>query len=132
LGASHAIALTSATSSGGKTARATRPRFVLEPLEPLLAEASSPVPDAIGRHIYSSSDVAIGVPTGRQQHELGAHHDPVGQRQTRRPPLQLGTHSGLELDTCCHSSHAITFVNPPAVPSTRQNLRRAALRQHVK
>jgi hypothetical protein len=29
LGSSHATALTCATSSGGKTARATRPRFVL-------------------------------------------------------------------------------------------------------
>ncbi len=68
LGSSHATALTSATSSGGKAARATRPRSILETLESLLAEASSPVSDAVGRHVYPRGDLAVGMPLGRQQH----------------------------------------------------------------
>jgi hypothetical protein len=37
-GNSHAIALTSATCSGGKTLRATRPRLVPQPLQALLGK----------------------------------------------------------------------------------------------
>jgi len=110
LGNSHAIAFTSATSSGGKTARATRPRSILKTPKSLLAEASSPVPDAIGRHVDARGDLAIRVALGRQQHKLGTNHHPVGQRQARRPPPQLDTGLAIELDRCCHSSHAITFV----------------------
>jgi len=68
------------------------------------------------------------VTVGRQQHQLRANDDAVGQRQTASPPLKLATHLAVvEFDRCRHSSHDITFVNPPVVPSSRQNFRRAAL-----
>jgi hypothetical protein len=44
-GNSHASALTSATCSGGKTALAARSRSILEPVQTLLEEASSPATD---------------------------------------------------------------------------------------
>jgi len=128
LGSSHAIALTWATSSGGKTARATRPRSILKTLDALEREPFSPAGDAIGGHVQARGDLAVGVPGGRQQHQLRADHDAIGQRQAGRAALQLPTDIGVELDRCRHSSHAITFVNQPAAPSTRRNLRRAALR----
>jgi hypothetical protein len=127
LGSSHAIALTCATSSGGKTARTTRPRSILETLDALSSEPFSPAGDAIGGHIEARGDLEIGEPLGRQQHQLRTHHHAVGQRQAARAALELTTNLGVELDRCRHSSHAITFVNSPAAPSTRRNLRRAAL-----
>jgi hypothetical protein len=81
LGSSHAIALTWATSSGGKTARTTRPRSILKTLDALSRELFSPARDAIGGHIEARGDLAIGVPLGRQQHQLRPHHDAVRQRQ---------------------------------------------------
>jgi len=66
---------------------------------------------------------------GRQQHQLRADHHPIGQRQARRPTLELTANLGVELDGCCHSSHAITFVNQSAPPSTRRNFRRGPLRR---
>jgi len=44
-GSSHAIALTCATSSGGKAPRSTRPRLIAKSFEPLFAESSPPLPD---------------------------------------------------------------------------------------
>jgi hypothetical protein len=44
-GSSQALAFTRATSSGGKTTRASRALPILEPREPLLEEASPPAPD---------------------------------------------------------------------------------------
>jgi hypothetical protein len=117
LGSSHATAFTWATSSGGKTARTTRPRSILKTLDALSREPFSPAGDAIGGHIEARGDLAIGVPLGRQQHQLRAHHDAVGQRQAGRAARELSTDLGVELDRCRHSSHAITFVNSPAAPS---------------
>jgi hypothetical protein len=51
------------------------------------------------------------VALGGQQHELGADDNPVGQRQAGRPLIELAAGLGVELDRCCHSSHAVTFVN---------------------
>lgn len=124
---SQATALTSATSSGGKTARPPRPRSILEPLDAFVAEASSPIPDPVGRHIDALGDLAVGVALGGQQHELGAHDNPVGQRQAGRPLRELAANLSLELDRCCRSSHAVAFVNWLLAPSTRWNFRRGVL-----
>jgi hypothetical protein len=85
-GSSHAIALTSATCSGGKTARSTRPRPVAQPLQTMLGESSSPATDQTGRAIKARRDLGVGQPIG------GIQHDPraldVLERQllrTRRP-----------------------------------------------
>jgi hypothetical protein len=68
------------------------------------------------------------VTIGCQQHQLRANDDAVGQRQAAGPLHKLATHLAVvEFDRCRHSSHAITFVNLAAVPSSRQNFRRTAL-----
>jgi hypothetical protein len=64
-GSSQAIALTSATCSGGKTARASRALLVGEPSEPLVAESSSPLTDALGRAVESLGDLGVGLPARR-------------------------------------------------------------------
>jgi hypothetical protein len=128
LGNSHAIALTCATSCGGKTARATRPRSILKTLDALNGKPFSPVRDPVGRHVHPRSDLTIGAPVGGQQHQLRADHNPIGQRQAARPPLKLTTGLLIKLDRCRRHSHAITFVNLTATPSAaRQNFRPAAL-----
>ncbi|MCA1680189.1 MAG: hypothetical protein LC777_15170, partial [Actinobacteria bacterium] len=64
---------------------------------------------------------------GRKQHQLRANDDAVGQRQAASAALQHAAHLRIEFDRCGHPSHAITFVNLSATPSSRQNLRRGAL-----
>src|SRR5437773_11294767 len=59
-GSSHASALTSATCTGGKTPRPTRPRSLLKPLQPLLAEAFSPRRDRLARLTEPLGDLRVG------------------------------------------------------------------------
>jgi hypothetical protein len=70
-GSSQAIALTSATCSGGETARAPRALPVGETLEPLGAESSSPLADALGGAVEPLGDLAVG-------HALGGVDDHPG------------------------------------------------------
>jgi hypothetical protein len=77
LGSSHAIALTCATSRGGKTARATRALEILKPAQSPLAEASSPAPDRLARHPEPLTDLGVRQTLGRKQHQLGPLHLPV-------------------------------------------------------
>jgi hypothetical protein len=69
-GNSRAIAFTSATCSGGKTARATRARLVLQPLKTVLGEPSSPTPDQPRRSIQPCGDLGV------MQTISGIEHDP--------------------------------------------------------
>jgi hypothetical protein len=63
-GSSQAIALTSATCSGGKTARATRARPVPEPVEAILKKAPSPLPHDPRRGVKPNGDLGVGQPVG--------------------------------------------------------------------
>jgi hypothetical protein len=89
-GSSQATAFTCATSSGGKTARATRPRSILEPLEPLVVEASSPAGDDLRRRLQPAGDLHVRQPLGRVQDHLRPLHDLVRQRVAGDPALELG------------------------------------------
>jgi hypothetical protein len=89
LGNSHAIALTWATSSGGKTTRATRARSILKPVKPLLVEATSPPPDHVGIHVQAPCDLRVRRTLRRIEDELGALHPLVSERVARRPMLEL-------------------------------------------
>ena len=64
-GSSHARALTSATCPGGKTPRPTRPRSLLKPLQPLLAEAVSPRRNRLARLTQALGDLRVRSPLGR-------------------------------------------------------------------
>lgn len=97
-GGSHATALTWATSSGGKTARATRARSVLEPLEALLREAFSPPPNDLGRHVEPASDLNVGHPARRIEHQLGSLDLPVRAGVASRHVLELATLPGTQSD----------------------------------
>src|SRR4051812_8163162 len=86
-GNSQAIALTSATCSGGKTARATRTRLVLQPLKAPLGESSPPAPDQTRRRVEPRRDLRVG-------HTIrGVEHDPrplhLLERQLLRPSRPL-------------------------------------------
>lgn len=88
-GSSQATALTWATSSGGKTARPARPRFVLEPVEALLAEASSPAPHRFGRQLEAARDLNVGLALGRIEDEPGSLDDLERQRVAGGAMLEL-------------------------------------------
>jgi hypothetical protein len=75
-GSSHASALTSAICAGGETPRAARPRFLLETLQPLTAEPSSPVRHRLAGDIEPLSDLLTGHTISRVQDRLRAHHWP--------------------------------------------------------
>jgi hypothetical protein len=88
-GSSQAIALTSVTCSGRKTARATRPRSILESWQPLVVEASSPASDDLRRRLQPASDLHARRPLGRVEHHLRPLHDLVRERVTGDTALEL-------------------------------------------
>jgi hypothetical protein len=79
-GSSQAIAVTSAICSGGKTARATRPRSILKPLEALGVEAPPPATDHLLVHIKAPRDLPVGVTLGGVEHQPGPLNLPERQR----------------------------------------------------
>jgi hypothetical protein len=89
LGSSHAIALTSATCSGGEAARSSRAFPVAQPLDPLLVEPFSPPPDKLGQHLQPLTDLDVAQPFRGVQHELGSQHLTMGTRVTRSAVFQL-------------------------------------------
>jgi hypothetical protein len=97
-GSSHAIALTSATCCGGKTARATRARLVLQTLKPIIKEPSSPLPNDPRRRVQPHRDLGIWHPVGRVEHDPRALHILKRQLLRPRPTRQLNTLLLRELD----------------------------------
>jgi hypothetical protein len=88
-GSSHAIAVTSATCSGGKTARATRARLVLQPFQSIVEEPSSPLAHDPRGRVQPSRDLRVRHPPSGVEHDPGALH--ILERQLLRPrtPRQL-------------------------------------------
>src|SRR3954451_14241249 len=68
-GSSHAIALTSATCCGGKTARATLARLVLQTIQAIVEQPPSPLADHPGRRVQSSCHLAVMQPLGAIEHD---------------------------------------------------------------
>ncbi len=97
-GSSQAIALTSATCSGGKTARATRARLVLKPGEALCTESSAPLADDLGVAVEPPRDLLVLQPRGRVQDQPRALHLAPGQGRRPGAPLELGTLVSAQLD----------------------------------
>jgi hypothetical protein len=89
-GRSHAIAFTSATCSGGKTARAARALSILKSFQPPLAEASSPAADRLPAHPEPLADLDVGLALGGQQHEPGPLHLAVRARLAGGAVFELG------------------------------------------
>jgi hypothetical protein len=105
-GNSQAIALTSATCSGGKTARATRARSVLEPLKALLEETPSPAADYPRRGVKPSRDLDIRLALRRIEHDPRPLHLPPGALLGPSDPLKLPALLAAQLDAVrgptCH------------------------------
>jgi hypothetical protein len=97
-GSSQAIALTSATCSGGKTPRTARARFVGKSLETTLAKPRSPAADDLWMAVEPGSDLrvlrALG---GIEDHPRPLHLTP-GRRHRPRPPLKLNALLAAQLD----------------------------------
>jgi len=83
-GSSQAIALTSATCSGGKTARAPRALQIGESFKPLGAESSSPLADALRGAVEALGDPPVGL-AGR-----GVEDHPRSLDLAKRPGLRAG------------------------------------------
>jgi hypothetical protein len=62
-GSSHAVALTSAISSGGEAARATRAFPVTQPLKTLVVKAFSPAADKLGHHLSRAPISTLLIPS---------------------------------------------------------------------
>src|SRR5918996_3918633 len=88
-GSSQAIALTSATCSGGETARATRARLVAQPIEALFAESSPPLRDDLGVAVEPTGDLLVLHPRGRVEDQAAALNLAPGQGRRPRAPLEL-------------------------------------------
>jgi hypothetical protein len=129
VGSAHAIALTCATSSGGKTARATRPRPVPQTLKALLAESSPPPADRLAAHPQPRTDLGVRHTVGGHQHQPGPLDLQMRPHVTRRDVLKLSP-LGLAQDHLARTAAGHRRNSSP-VPSAslqaRRDLQRAAL-----
>ena len=73
-GSSHASALTSTTTLGGKAGWAPAAGLLLQPRQAFGAEALAPLADDLARGIETGRDDVIGQPRGGEQHDLRANH----------------------------------------------------------
>jgi hypothetical protein len=118
-GSSQASAFTSATCSGGKTARAARALTILEAGQPLLEEPFPPSADDPRRRLQTARDLGRRLPLGRVQDHLRPHHHLVRQRVTGNPALQLDPLLAAQLDhITTPTGHDHHFDAAAEVPST--------------
>jgi len=113
LGSSHAIALTCATSSGGKTTRAPRAWPVLQTVQTLLGEAFSPATDDIRMHIQTPTDLDIRLAISGVEHKLGALDLQVRARVARSDMLKLTTLPCAQHDPRSRPRHHHQDSRPP-------------------
>lgn len=88
-GSSHASALTSAISAGGKRPGTPRPGPLIKPGDAFGGEPLSPPAGRLVGAIQPPRDLGIAVTLGREHHDLGADHLAVRTRVLRRAPTQL-------------------------------------------
>jgi hypothetical protein len=81
--------LTSATCSGGKTTRSTRPRKIHQTRQAISRESSPPLTHHLAAHLKPRGDLDIRQTIRRVEHQLRALHIPIRQRQLRRATLKL-------------------------------------------
>jgi hypothetical protein len=127
-GSSHAIALTCATSSGGKTTRAPRAWSVLQTLQVLLGEAFSPPPDDIRIHIQPPTNLDIRLTISGVEHELRTLNLLKGARVARSDMLKLTTLPCAQDDPRSRPRHHHKDSRQikQLLPTTLPNLRQAA------
>src|SRR6266496_3753781 len=112
-GSSQASAFTSATCSGGKTARAARALAILQAHEPLFEEPLPPAADDPRRRLQPTRDLRRRLPLGRVQDHLRPHDHLVRKRVARNPTLQLDALLATQLDhVSAPASHIATDSTP--------------------
>ena len=128
-GNSHAIALTCAISSGGKTTRATRAWLILQTLQALLGETFSPAPHDFRIHVQTPTDLDIRLTSSGVEHELCTLDLLIRARVTPSNMLKLTTLLGAQHDPGSRSRHhhKDSRQTTQLLPTNRPNLRRAAL-----
>jgi hypothetical protein len=115
-GSSQAIAFTSATCSGGETARAARALLVLEAFEPSLGESSPPLADALGSAVQSLGDPPVGGALDRVEDHPRALNLAEGTSLRAGEALELPPllAAQLDLDFLRHAGRfAISWGIPP-------------------
>jgi hypothetical protein len=134
-GSSHAIDLTSATCSGGKTARATRARSVRQSAKAILEEPPAPLPDNPSRGIQPTGDVGVVKPLGRIEHDPRALDLAPWPLLSPSDALKLGPLLAAELDQvtgqACHH-HKIQRPRPNSFKNSNANLRTGLLAPFLK
>jgi hypothetical protein len=88
-GSSHASALTSAISAGGKRPGTPRPGPFIEPRDALGGEPSSPLGRRLVGAVQPPRDLGVAHTLGRQQHHLRADHLAMRTRVLPRATTQL-------------------------------------------
>jgi hypothetical protein len=61
----------------------------LQPIQPVLGESSPPLTDDLRAHLQTGRDLGVRGALGGKQHDLGALHIAIGQRQPRRARPKL-------------------------------------------
>jgi hypothetical protein len=72
--------------------------LVLQALNAVLGESSSPLPHDLAAHLKTTGDHHVAQAIGRVQHDLRPLHIAVGQRKLRGARLKLATLLGSESD----------------------------------
>jgi hypothetical protein len=79
-GSSHANALISTVSCGGKNPGASRAGSLFETRQSFLEKPLAPLTDDLAPRIEACGDLVVSDPAGRHQNHFGAHHLKIRQR----------------------------------------------------
>jgi len=129
-GNSHAIALTSAICSGGKTARATRARSILESFQALFEETSSPAANDAGRGVETGGDLDVASAFGRIEHDPRSLHLSPLALLSPGHSLELPALLAAELNPVAGGARHRTLIprgHPDSFTDSGQYLRTALL-----
>jgi hypothetical protein len=123
-GNSHAIALTCATSCGGKTARATRARTILQALEALEPEPSSPLGHDLRRRVQPPGDLHVGQTLRRIEHDPRPLHHPKRRRQPTGEGLKLAREiykkALADIDALCAPYATVIDIDRSKLPTAEE------------
>jgi hypothetical protein len=98
-GNSHASALISTVSSGGKDPRASRAHSFLKTRQSFLEEALAPLADYLASRVQAHGDLVVVHTVGGHQDHPGSNNLKIRQRIFGRTTIQLGGLVGRQLNT---------------------------------
>jgi hypothetical protein len=98
-GNSHASALISTVSVGGKSPRASRAGSLLEARQSILEETLAPLADHLAPRVQARGNLVVVHALGCHQDHLGSNNLEIRQRISGGTPIQLGGLVSSKLDT---------------------------------